>query len=147
MDEIIYKFECAMSQMAAGLIDTSGIEENVLLDDRAIVRYRLQRPRTIGEVIDIINDTQRMVMLYNYVQRGDTQLGRSCCFYSDNKRGQLFRLDFYTEHDGLCHIVTATFFTSVEYMYQDIIHEHSRIQLHGRMEYLRSRKKVMADFM
>ena len=147
MDEIIYKFECAISQMAAGLIDTNGIEENVLLDDRAIVRYRLQRPRTIGEVIDIINDTDRMVMLYNYVQRGDIEQGRSCSFYSDYRHGYLYRLDFYTEYDGLCHIVTVTFYTSVEYMYQDILREHARIQLHGCIEYLRPQKKVMADFM
>lgn len=147
MEEIIYKFEINMSLVAPGILDTNGIEENVLYDDKAVVRYKLQRPMEIGEIIDRLDNIDRLLMLYYFIQRQDSQIGRSCSYYSDNKRGPMYRIDFYTERDGLCHNLTAIFFTSLEYMYQDIIREHGRIQLHGRMEYLRPERKVIADFM
>ena len=147
MEEIIYKFEINMSLVAPGILDTKGIEENVLYDDKAVVRYKLQRPMEIGEIIDRLDNIDRLLMLYYFIQRQDSQIGRSCSYYSDNKRGPMYRIDFYTERDGLCHNLTAIFFTSLEYMYQDIIREHGRIQLHGRMEYLRPERKVIADFM
>lgn len=147
MEEAIYKFEIAFSLMAPNIIDTDGIEENVLYDDKAVVRYKLQRPHTIEEIIDKLEDIDRMIMLYYFIQRKDSEVGRSCSFYSDNKRGPMYRIDFYTERDGYCHNITVIFFTSLEYMYQDIIREHGRIQLHGKMEYLRPERKVIADFM
>ena len=147
MEEIIYKFEISMSLIAPNLIDTDGIEENVLYDEKAVVRYKLQRPYEIGEIIDKLEEIDRLIMLYYFIQRNDSEVGRSCSFYSDNKRGPMYRLDFYTERDGKCHSLTAIFFTSLEYMYQDIIREHGRIQLHGKMEYLRPERKVIADFM
>lgn len=147
MEETIYKFEIAMSLMAPGIINTNAIEENVLYDDKAVVRYGLLRPHTIEEIIDKLEDVDRMVMLYYFIQCQDSEIGRSCSFYSDNKRGPMYRLDFYTERDGMCHDITAIFFTSLEYMYQDIIREHGRIQLHGKLEYLRPERKVIGDFM
>lgn len=147
MNEVIYKFELNMSLMAPGLINTNGIEENVLYDDKAVVRYKLVRLFTIGEIIDLLEDIDRLVMLYYFIQRKDAQVGRSCSFYSDNKHGPMYRIDFYTERDGMCHDITVIFFTSLELMYQDIIREHGRIQLHGKMEYLRPERKVIADFM
>jgi len=147
MEETIHKFEINMSLIAPGIINTDGIEENVLYDDRAVVRYQLQRPMEIGEIIDRFDNIDRLVMLYYFIQRRDSQIGRSCSYYSDNKHGPMYRIDFYTERDGKCHNITVIFFTSLEYMYQDIIREHGRIQLHGRMEYLRQERKVIADFM
>lgn len=147
MEETIHKFEINMSLIAPGIINTDGIEENVLYDDRAVVRYKLQRPMEIGEIIDRFDNIDRLVMLYYFIQRRDSQIGRSCSYYSDNKHGPMYRIDFYTERDGKCHNITVIFFTSLEYMYQDIIREHGRIQLHGRMEYLRPERKVIADFM
>lgn len=147
MVETIDKFEIAFSLMAPDIIDTSAIEENALFDEKAVVRYKLKRPHTIEEIIDKLDDIDRMVMLYYFIQRKDSEVGRSCSYYSDNKRGPMYRLDFYTERDGYCHNLTAIFFTSLEYMYQDIIREHGRIQLHGKMEYLRPERKVIADFM
>ena len=147
MEETIHKFEINMSLIAPGIINTDGIEENVLYDDRAVVRYQLQRPMEIGEIIDRLDNIDRLVMLYYFIQRRDSQIGRSCSYYSDNKHGPMYRIDFYTERDGKCHNITVIFFTSLEYMYQDIIREHVRIQLHGRMEYLRPERKVIADFM
>lgn len=147
MEETIHKFEINMSLVAPGIINTDGIEENVLYDDRAVVRYQLQRPMEIGEIIDRLDNIDRLVMLYYFIQRRDSQIGRSCSYYSDNKHGPMYRIDFYTERDGKCHNITVIFFTSLEYMYQDIIREHGRIQLHGRMEYLRPERKVIADFM
>lgn len=147
MEETIHKFEINMSLIAPGIIKTDGIEENVLYDDRAVVRYKLQRPMEIGEIIDRFDNIDRLVMLYYFIQRRDSQIGRSCSYYSDNKHGPMYRIDFYTERDGKCHNITVIFFTSLEYMYQDIIREHGRIQLHGRMEYLRPERKVIADFM
>lgn len=147
MEETIHKFEINMSLVAPGIINTDGIEENVLYDDRAVVRYQLQRPMEIGEIIDRFDNIDRLVMLYYFIQRRDSQIGRSCSYYSDNKHGPMYRIDFYTERDGKCHNITVIFFTSLEYMYQDIIREHGRIQLHGRMEYLRPERKVIADFM
>lgn len=147
MEETIHKFEINMSLIAPGIINTDGIEENVLYDDRAVVRYKLQHPMEIGEIIDRFDNIDRLVMLYYFIQRRDSQIGRSCSYYSDNKHGPMYRIDFYTERDGKCHNITVIFFTSLEYMYQDIIREHGRIQLHGRMEYLRQERKVIADFM
>ena len=147
MEETIHKFEINMSLVAPGIINTDGIEENALYDDRAVVRYQLQRPMEIGEIIDRLDNIDRLVMLYYFIQRRDSQIGRSCSYYSDNKHGPMYRIDFYTERDGKCHNITVIFFTSLEYMYQDIIREHGRIQLHGRMEYLRQERKVIADFM
>ena len=147
MEETIHKFEINMSLVAPGIINTDGIEENVLYDDRAVVRYQLQRPMEIGEIIDRLDNIDRLVMLNYFIQRRDSQIGRSCSYYSDNKHGPMYRIDFYTERDGKCHNITVIFFTSLEYMYQDIIREHGRIQLHGRMEYLRPERKVIADFM
>ena len=147
MEETIHKFEINISLIAPGIINTDGIEENVLYDEVAVVRYKLQRPMEIGEIIDRLDDVDRLVMLYNYVQRWDSQIGRSCSYYSDNKRGPMYRINFYTENDGYCHNITVIFFTSLEYMYQDIIREHGRIQLFGRLEYIRPERKVIADFM
>ena len=147
MEETIYKFEIAMSLMAPGIIDTKAVEENVLYDDKAVVRYRLHRPFTIQEIIDRLEEIDRMMMLYYLVPRKESQIGRCCSFYSDNKHGPMFRIDFYTERDGKCHDITVIFFISLEYMYQDIIREHGRIQLHGRSEYLRPERTVIADFM
>ena len=50
MDEVIYKFEIAMSLLAPDLLNPEAIEENVLYLDKAIVRYGLMRPHTIGPV-------------------------------------------------------------------------------------------------
>lgn len=147
MDEVIYKFEITMSLVAPGILNPDAIEENVLYDGKAIVRYGLLRPHSIEEIIDKLEEVDRMVMLYYFIQRKDSEVGRCCSFYSDNKHGSMYRLDFYTERDGKCHNTTATFFTSLEYMYQDIIREHGRIQLHGKLEYLRPERKVIADFM
>lgn len=147
MEDVIYKFEIAMSLVAPGIIATESVEENALYEDKAVVRYKLQHPFSIGEIIDRLEEIDRLVMLYSFVQRKDSQIGRSCSFYSDNKRGPMFRIDFYTERDGLCHDITVIFFTSLEHMYQDIIREHGRIQLYGKMEYLRPERKVIADFM
>ena len=147
MEEIIYKFEIAMSLMAPGIINTDGIEENVLFDDRAVVRYKLQRPIPIEEIMDQLEEIDRLVLLYYLVQNKESDKGRSCSFYSDSKQGHMYRIDFYTERDGLCHVITVIFFTSLEYMYQDIIREHGRIQKHGNLEYLRQERKVITDFM
>lgn len=147
MEEIIYKFEIAMSLMAPDIINTDSIEENVLYDDRAVVRYKLKHPMPIEEIIDQLEEIDRLVLLYYLVQNKESEKGRSCSYYSDNKQGQMYRIDFYTERDGLCHIVTVIFFTSLEYMYQDIIREHGRIQNHGNLDYLRPERKVITDFM
>ena len=147
MEEIIYKFEIFMSLVAPDIIDTDNIEENALYDDRAVVRYKLKHQFSIGEIIEKLEEVDRLIMLYYICQRKAVQTGRSCSFYSDSKRGQMFRIDFYTERDGKCHNLTVIFFKSLEYMYQDIIREHGRIQLHGIRIYLRPEKKVITDFM
>ena len=76
MEETIYKFEIAMSLMAPGIIDTKAVEENVLYDDKAVVRYRLHRPFTIQEIIDRLEEIDRMMMLYYLVPRKESQIGR-----------------------------------------------------------------------
>ena len=66
MDEVIYKFEIAMSLLAPDLLNPEAIEENVLYLDKAIVRYGLMRPHTIGEIIDkmeILNELGYPVLL------------------------------------------------------------------------------------
>lgn len=147
MDETIYKFELTMSLMTSGIIDRDKVKESAVYDDKAIVRYGLSKPLSIQEIIDMLDDNDNVVMLYNFIQRKDSQVGRSCSYYSDSRRGPMYRIDFYTERDGKCHNITVIFFTSLEYMYQDIIREHGRIQLHGKLEYLRPERKVIADFM
>lgn len=147
MEEIIYKFEIFMSLVAPELIDTDNIEENVLYNDRAIVRYRLKRPHFITEIHDMLDKVDRLIMLYYIVQRKNSPVGCCSSFYSNSRRGPMFRINFYTERDGRCHNLTAIFFTSLEFMYQDIIREHGRIQIHGMKMYLRPERNVIADFM
>ncbi len=147
MDETIYKFELTMSLMTSGIIDRDKVVDSAVFDDKAIVQYGLREPLPIQEIIDMLDDNDNVVMLYNFIQRTDSQVGRSCSYYSDSRRGPMYRIDFYTERDGKCHTITVIFFTSLEYMYQDIIREHGRIQLHGKLEYLRPERKVIADFM
>lgn len=147
MDETIYKFELTMSLMTSGIIDRDRVGESAVFDDRAVVQYKLKRAMAFQDLIDMLDDNDNVIMLYKFILRRDSQVGRSCSYYSNNRRGPMFRIDFYTERDGMCHSVTVIFFTSLEYMYQDIMREHGRIQLHGRLEYLRPERKVIADFM
>jgi hypothetical protein len=147
MDETIYKFELTMSLMTSGIIDRDRVGESAVFDDRAVVQYKLKRAMAFQDLIDMLDDNDNVIMLYKFILRRDSQVGRSCSYYSNNRRGPMFRIDFYTERDGMCHSVTVIFFTSLEYMYQDIMREHGRIQLHGKLEYLRPERKVIADFM
>lgn len=91
-----------------------------VFDDSAILTYNIPTQYTIDELLDLVDESMELVILYHVIPSNATVMGEQCCAYSDPILDDIYKLNCITNDDGLCETIYVTLYDSLEMLGSDV---------------------------
>lgn len=142
----IDEFITLSADLLPELFEKSKVGDSELYDDYALIHFTLEKGMSVAEIMDCLEDQMEMVILYHHVPTHCTEMGTSCCAYSDHNFGNMFVIHATAGADSLVHQLCVTVYSSPDTMLtrlQEDLHLHERS---GTFEYKREVCNLFVDF-
>lgn len=116
MINAIEKFMGLVPLLLPELINDRQPEDTDIIDNSAILEFRLDEPLPMGYVMDMISNNTEMKLLYN-VKEQQRSARHSCCFfYSPNDTKCLFKINAVTNERWEVSSIMVTVYDDIVLM-------------------------------
>lgn len=128
------------------LLDKRRMEAPEYYDDYALLTFALAAPRSMEDVMDMLEDEMEMIILYHHIPSRHTEFGHSCCAFSNPKFGRMFKINASTNGSGMVDTLTVTVYCSLEYMEADLCVDLKLHDSTGHFKYKMPKEKMLITF-
>jgi hypothetical protein len=67
-----------------------------------------------NDLLDILDETMELVILYHVIPSDATVMGEQCCAYSDPTFDFIYKVNCITDDSGMCDTIYVTLYDSLE---------------------------------
>ena len=89
--------------------------------------FMLPEPLSIPELIEEIDDTYGLQMMYHHSRSKQTDFGQSLCFFQEPGTGEMFQMDCQTDGTGRVAQLEVKLYTSMERMLTELRQQLARV--------------------
>lgn len=128
LDNHYREFIAAVPLKLPGLLDMHKLEQPQFYDDYVLLEFAPEPSYTLPEVMDMFEDEMEMIILYHHIPGAETRFGESCCCYSNPHFEQMYKMNAFTDVDGMVNRIKVTIYDSLEHLLADL---RLDLKLHG----------------
>lgn len=122
------KFESIAKLTMPEFFETENVTETEVLDDWEKYIYHLDKPLTLNQVMDILEEQNDILILYHFIPSKAVLCARTCCGVSNPEMEYMIKISATTDDRGLCDTIHLTIFNSLETMLGEISCEKKRMK-------------------
>ena len=134
------------AELIPGVFEKTSLGKCEVHDYYAVVEFHLDEPLPMEDLLDMLEDSMEMSIMYVHHRSMSTDAGVSVCAYSDHKYDDRFVIHGTTASDGTVHRITASLYFSVEVMMDSLIEDLRQHAKSGVFEHAQSEEEVMINF-
>ena len=146
LQEAIYKFKASGPIVLPDLIDNYYLGHVTAYEDYAILPYEVHHPQTMERVIEMMEMSADLAILYHLEPPVDSVFGHECCAYLFPVTERMFKINCKTHIDGLIHELNVTIYNSIEVMSSDLFEDLRLHEKRGTFKVKREYVQIMNDF-
>lgn len=146
LQEQIERFIMLASLEMPSLIVPKLFKEAELLDESALLTFKLPEIYPLDKLIDELEDQMELVLLYHHVPSKDTEFGHQCCAYSNPHFEHMYKMNAVCDENSRCDTLDVTLYSSLEIMGVELRDELIRMGKRGEFSYSRKIEDLLRDF-
>ncbi len=146
-NETIDRFISHANLLANDILSRDYFQDAEIYDDQALLTYVFPNKVNCYELLDELDDSMEMVILYHVIPTDATVLGEQCCAYSDPTAEYIFKVNGITDDSGKCDTLYITLYDSIEDLAIDVQMElEEQLDRNNEIVFARPLREVLRDF-
>jgi hypothetical protein len=116
-------------------------------EESAVLTFNTPVAYPINDLLDVLDDTMELVILYHVIPSDATVMGEQCCAYSDPTFDFIYKVNCITDDSGMCDTIYVTLYDSLEMLGIEVQNElEEQASKSGEVVFARSMSDVLRDF-
>ena len=116
-------------------------------EDSAVLTFLTPKAYPINDLLDILDDTMELVILYHVIPSDATVIGEQCCAYSDPAFDFIYKVNCITDDNAMCDTIYVTLYDSLETLGIEVQTElEEQTSKSSEIIFSRSMSDVLRDF-
>jgi hypothetical protein len=145
--ETIERFISHAHLLANAILSRDFFQDAEIYDDQAVLTYVIPNQYSCYELLNELDDSMEMVILYHVIPTDATIHGEQCCAYSDPTADHIFKINGITDDTGKCDTLYVTIYDSLEELGTEVQLELEEQLTHNSdIVFARPMREVLRDF-